>query len=439
MKHTSPLRRVLPLCAALALLLSLPASAFLFWGSGTEEESSVTVMAKNTLTPQTITFSADDFRVSGSAGLDSIVITALPDSRAGVLTLSSTALAVGDVVAADALSGITFRPVLAPTLDATAFSFTPVFSDGSSGETVEVPLYLLSEQNGAPIAENLELTTYKNVALTARFAATDPEGDLITFQLIKKPARGAVTMPEEGSSEFVYTPYENKTGKDSFTYVAVDAVGNASEPVTVKIQILKPDTKVTYADMDGNAAHKAAIRLAEEGIFVGACMGGEYFFSPDTPVSRSEFVAMAMKVAGLEALEDISVTGFADDVAIPTWAKGYASSALKAGLVQGTIGSDGQVIFDPDSTITRAQATVLLDRALQISDVAVDDAWAESASVPTWAAQSAANLSSCGLLRSDASGSLGMSVQLTRAQAAQMLCDALELLDSRESESWLPW
>lgn len=99
MKHTSPLRRVLPLSAALALLLSLPASAFLFWGSGTEEESSVTVMAKNTLTPQTITFSADDFRVSGSAGLDSIVITALPDSRAGVLTLSSTALAVGDVVA----------------------------------------------------------------------------------------------------------------------------------------------------------------------------------------------------------------------------------------------------------------------------------------------------------------------------------------------------
>ena len=71
--------------------------------------------------------------------------------------------------------------------------------------------------------------------------------------------------------------------------------------------------------------------------------------------------------------------------------------------------------------------------------MAVDDAWAESASVPTWAAQSAANLSSCGLLRSDASGSLGMSVQLTRAQAAQMLCDALELLDSRESESWLPW
>ena len=57
-------------------------------------------------------------------------------------------------------------------------------------------------------------------------------------------------MPEDGSSEFVYTPYENKTGKDSFTYVAVDAVGNSSDPATVKIKIEKPNTKVTYADMD---------------------------------------------------------------------------------------------------------------------------------------------------------------------------------------------
>lgn len=143
-------------------------------------------------------------------------------------------------------------------------------------------------------AENLELTTYKNVAVTAQFSAVDPEGDLLTYHILNKPARGAVTMPEDGSSEFVYTPYENKTGKDSFTYVAVDAVGNSSDPATVKIKIEKPNTKVTYADMDGDPAHKAAIRLAEEGIFVGECMGGAYFFQPDTAVTRGEFVAMAM-------------------------------------------------------------------------------------------------------------------------------------------------
>ena len=38
----------------------------------------------------------------------------------------------------------------------------------------------------------------------------DPEGDLLTFQLISKPARGAVTQAEDGSAAFTYTPYENK-------------------------------------------------------------------------------------------------------------------------------------------------------------------------------------------------------------------------------------
>ena len=56
------------------------------------------------------------------------------------------------------------------------------------------------------MAENLEFTTYKNVAVTAQFSAVDPEGDLLTYHILNKPARGAVTMPEDGSSEFVYTP-----------------------------------------------------------------------------------------------------------------------------------------------------------------------------------------------------------------------------------------
>lgn len=125
--------------------------------------------------------------------------------------------------------------------------------------------------------ENLEFTTYKNVAVTAQFSAVDPEGDLLTYHILNKPARGAVTMPEDGSSEFVYTPYENKTGKDSFTYVAVDAVGNSSDPATVKIKIEKPNTKVTYADMDGDPAHKGCHPTGRGGDLRGRVHGWGLF------------------------------------------------------------------------------------------------------------------------------------------------------------------
>lgn len=439
MKHRAFLRRSLPLLSLTVLLLTFALPTYALFGIGEEEEApSVAAFSKNGPAGSAITFSAEDFVVQSGGALDSIVISTLPDQAAGILTLGGQPLNAGDVVAMNAVSGLSFQPLTASAVTSASFTFTPVFSDGTSGSPVEVGLHLLSEANSAPIAENLELCTYKNVAITASFAATDPEGDLLTFQLVDKPARGAVTMPEDGSNEFVYTPYENKTGKDSFTYVAVDAVGNTSAPATVKVKIEKASTKVTYSDMDGVSAHKAAIRLAEEGIFVGECMGGEYFFNPDTPVSRSEFLAMTMKATGLDALEDVTTTGFADDAAIPTWAKGYAASALKAGVVQGAADEVGRIVFNAEDTITRAEAAVLLDRALQVSDVSEAMATVDELA-PAWAVQSAANLESCGVLAAGSTGTLELNDQLTRADAAEMILGALEVLDARDSGGWFNW
>ena len=113
-------------------------------------------------------------------------------------------------------------------------------------------------ENAAPIAEDLILKTYKGVAISSRFAAVDPEGDLVTFQVVDSPARGAVAVDETDPAAFTYTPYEGKKGKDTFTYVAVDANGNTSKPATVKVNIQKQTTTVSYSDMSGDPAHFAA-------------------------------------------------------------------------------------------------------------------------------------------------------------------------------------
>ena len=120
----------------------------------------------------------------------------------------------------------------------------------------------------------------------------------------------------------------------------------------------------------------------------------------------------------------------------PAWAKPYASAALKAGLVLGSRDQAGRVVFQADSAITRAEAAVLLDRALQVTDVS-ETLYAET--TPVWASQSAANLATCGLLRAGTDGTLLLENTLNRGEAAELLCAALELLDSRDSGSWLPW
>ena len=441
MKRLWLLRRSGALLLSLALLgtLSLPVSAF-FWN---KKASSPTIpdFSKNALVGDTVTFSDQDFSVQNGDGvkLTSITLTTLPDAGAGTLTLGGQPVSVDTVVEASALAGLRFQSLSQPTVTTTTISFLPTFDDGTQAQQpTTITLYLLTAANEPPIARNMDLSTYKNVAITGYFDAVDSEGDTLTFQLMDTPARGAVTLAEDGSAKFVYTPYENKTGKDSFTYVAIDSSGNTSSEAKVTIQINKPDTKVTYADMEGDPAHKASIRLAEEGIFVGSYLDGEYFFDPDRPVTRAEFLTMAMATVGMAPLEDVTTTGFTDDAAIPTWAKGAVSAAVMAGVIQGSRDDAGAPVFEASENITQGEATVMLDQLLNLSDVPLE-VFSSQGSDTHWAGQAAANLAASGVIRVEETNSAALSTGLDRSQAAMLLDGALDVLSQREEDGWLPW
>lgn len=286
-------------------------------------------------------------------------------------------------------------------------------------------------ENNPPIAENLTLKTYKGVAIASRFAAVDPEGDLVAFQVVDSPARGQVTLDENDPAAFWYTPYEGKKGKDSFTYVAIDDKGNQSEPATVKITIEKQKTAVTYSDLDGNSAHYAALRLAEAGVYTGRRVGDLYCFEPDGVFSREEVLTMARTAAGETPLENVSLTGFYDDGDISAWAKGYVSAALIQGTVEGSPNESGQVVFNANGPVTRAQAAVILDRLLAPGDVAASSAFSQD-TVPAWAYQAAVNMEAVSVL----AGGTDLSETLSRGETAEMLSAMLNVLESRDTSRW---
>ena len=439
MKQFPLFRRGLAAVLTLLLVCALPLSASAFFWDKKEEVPAVADFTKNGLVGDTIAFSPQDFAVeSGTdAVLSHITLASLPDPGAGSLTMGGQALTVGTVIDATALSGLAFQSSPAPTVTTTSFTFTPAFSSSSAQpEDTTVTLYLLTAANEAPIARNMDLSTYRNVAITGYFDAVDGEGDTLTFQLTDTPARGSVELSEDGSAQFVYTPYENKTGKDRFTYVAIDSAGNISPEATVSLRIEKPGTSVTYADLESDPAHKAAIRLAEEGIYVGRRLGDSYFFDPDQPVSRAQFLTMAMAAAGVEALEGVTLTGFADDASIPAWAKGAVSGALMAGAIQGSRDESGAPVFGADQTVTRGEATVMLNNLLDIADVPVEVFSPEGAD--HWAAQAAANLSASGVLPAGDTGTAQLSQALTLGQAAELLDGALDVVAAREG-GWPFW
>lgn len=288
-------------------------------------------------------------------------------------------------------------------------------------------------QNTPPVAENLEYCTYKNVEISGIFSAVDPEGDLITYSIASEPKKGDVTVYDDGS--FLYCPAKNKKGTDTFSYVATDSEGNVSNEAKVTIVIKKQSSKVTYSDMDGNGAHYAALRLAEEEVFTGAQIGDEYFFSPTSTVTRGEFLAMCLKACGVTTLSDITQTGFADDNEIAGWIKPYVATALVNGVISGYTDDEGYAIFSPNDAITFSQAAVILDNILGISDV-VSVSAAHDALCPAWAYQATVNLATCDIMQTSS-----YSAEMTRADVAEVLVNAIDLIDSRSEGgsiwSWL--
>lgn len=277
---------------------------------------------------------------------------------------------------------------------------------------------------GAPIAQNLEIEAYHGVAFTGTLKAVDNEGEAVTFAIVTMPAKGTVELDGE---TFVYTPDKNKAGGDSFTYTATDESGNVSAPATVKIKISRVASGVEYSDTEGKSCATAAVDLAEHGVFTGAKIGADWFFEPDRAVSRGEFVAMAMAAAGLDSA-DVTVTGFCDDEAIPTWAKSYAAGALAAGVVQGVATEDG-VAFRANSDVTLSEAAAVLNRVLSVTDVDLTGFYEDE--TPAWCAQAVANLESVSIVPAGGFSDADLSRGVTRGEAAELLSAAITLVEAR--------
>ena len=270
----------------------------------------------------------------------------------------------------------------------------------------------------APIAENLEISTFRNTSVGGQLKATDPDGDVVKFEITTQPVKGEIFLKENGS--FVYTPKEGKRGRDYFGYKAYDNNGNISSEATVIIKIEKQKTKIAYSDMNGNGAHCAAIALAENNIFIGENISGQFVFNPNAPVTRGEFLTMCMKVADSDILSGVITTGFADDNEIPNYMKPYVSTALLTGVISGYSDGTNTAVFNSDNYINYPEAAVMLNKALDLTNV---NSETYGAAAPVWAEQACANLSAC-----DISDYMDLP-QLTRADCAQLLYNAMKVMN----------
>ncbi len=382
-------------------------------------------MAKSAMKGQELLFDKSDFaRALNVAKVGGITVTDVPATGEGKLLLGSTVVNAGSSIDASNLSLLSFRAD-SDSVSRSSFCFSP---EGESYKLV-CNIYMLDKANYAPTVsavspEALNVSTYENITHYGKLLAHDPDGDEVIFEIVSYPKEGLLVMSDSTSGEYVYTPADNYTGKDSFTYVAKDKYGNYSPACTVKLEVDRLSISTVYEDMSASRYHASALAMTEEGIMSGTLVGDGYYFYPENTVSRAEFVVMAMKARGVSAAEGAVQTIFADDAEIDPLMKGYIAAAQKLGYVNGTQ-RDGKTCFLPNEPISRAEAAVIVGRMINATSPTVTPVFSDSEEIPAWAQSAVLSLSSMGYLMSE-NGEIQPTAALTREQTAGILCGVLK-------------
>ncbi len=127
-------------------------------------------------------------------------------------------------------------------------------SDGSLDSNLATVLISGSPVNRAPLVGNDSFAMNEDTTLTIAAPGvlgndSDPDNDLLSAFLVSGPLHGTLSLNEDGS--FVYTPFANFFGADSFTYKANDGLAD-SKAATVAIKIAdvpEPGTGKVVSDV----------------------------------------------------------------------------------------------------------------------------------------------------------------------------------------------
>lgn len=354
-------------------------------------------------------FSSGDFAREEEEPLLGVCIMDLPET--GAVLLGQRVVRPGDILTAGQLDSLTFEPARTETDEAASVSYLPIYENRVEPEAV-LTISIRGREDKAPVAEDFGLETYKNIPNEGRLKVTDPEGQAMTYTLVRQPRRGTVEIREDGS--FLYTPKKNKVGVDSFTFTATDPAGKVSREATVTVRILKPEEAAQYTDTAQLDCRFEAEWLRQTGIFTPEQMGGSHCFQPEKPVTRGQFLAMVTKLLELDVQEQPEYTQLAQQA--PQWLRPYLAAAVRSGIA-----ANWRLLAEEEpnleTPITGAEAALIFQNALDLPTVATMTEEAE----PDWEEMALAVMGEQGL--TIAGGDV-----LTRAEAAKLLYQVSRLL-----------
>ncbi|HYO55550.1 kelch repeat-containing protein [Archangium sp.] len=153
--------------------------------------------------------------------------------------------------------------------------------------------------NSAPVAQSLSFFLTKNRVGAVTLAATDAEGDALTYTVVTSPAHGTLSGTAPG---LIWTPQPDYVGTDSFTFKVNDGILQ-SQVVTVSLWVMNSipsakslslqttvDTSVAVtllaSDADGDALTYTLVTQPAHGTLTGTPPA--LLYTPDSGFTGSD-------------------------------------------------------------------------------------------------------------------------------------------------------
>ncbi|GEP43499.1 Ig-like domain-containing protein [Brevifollis gellanilyticus] len=218
-------------------------------------------------------FTVSDGTATSAAAQISISVTGINDAPViatvpALTTNEDTALA-GSLTVTDADEDpVTVAVTTAPThgqvvFNGLSFTYTPGLnyhgsdsfavkaSDGELESAERVVSITVTPVNDAPVAANQSLVYVNGTPLFLPFAATDVDGDALTYRVVTPPTKGQVTaLPRGTSFDLAYLPNAGGSGDDTVAFVANDGHVDSNQGiVTITLgSLFTSKTWTTTAD-----------------------------------------------------------------------------------------------------------------------------------------------------------------------------------------------
>ena len=265
--------------------------------------------------------------------------------------------------------------------------------------------------------------TAKAAVGSAPEAATLEQFSKITF---KKAASGGIVIGGGSSSSYTVkftagahgtlsgtTSVKVKSGESVVTLPSV----TPNEGYTFRGWSIDGKTVVdpSTVEIKANTTFTALYNVVKNTYISGYPDGS---FRPDATVTRAEIASMLARLSK-DFNANSSYNGTANDVTANAW---YAN-AVNFGMQKGIISGHQDGGFHPNENITRAEFASMLARYLGLSTG--NKQFADT--VDHWAASSIAALADAGIVTGRPDGGFDPNASLTRAEAVQMLSVALKI------------